>query len=251
MSIQEKDHFSGHADQYEAFRPTYPEGLFAYLVSLCPRRDLAWDCATGNGQAAVPLAAHFRAVVATDFSQQQIDQAQQRENIRYAVARADSVPIDDGSVDLVTVAQALHWLDLTAFYAEVQRVARPGGVIAVWCYQMHKITPEIDVIVDRLYSDIVGPYWPPERLLVEEAYQTLAFPFEELTAPLFRMQHAWDLAHVTGYLGSWSSTQRYRKQNGSDPIDLIRPDLESAWGDPHQARDVIWPLHVRVGRIAR
>ena len=149
----------------------------------------------------------------------------------------------------MTVAQALHWFDLTSFYREVRRVAKPGGILAVWCYEMHHITPEIDAIVQRLYSDIVGPYWPPERKIVEEGYRTLPFPFDELAPPQFEMVHSWDLEHVLGYFGSWSSTQRYRKQVGEDPLLLIADDLKAAWGDPERVRDVVWPLNVRVGRV--
>jgi SAM-dependent methyltransferase len=250
MSFKDKDHFSGHADCYEAFRPTYPDALFDYLASLCSRRELAWDCATGNGQAAVPLASHFSRVIATDASQKQIEQARGPENVQFSVAAADSAPIEDGSADLVTVAQALHWFDLPKFYAEVSRVTRPGGILAVWCYQMHSITPEIDRLVHYLYSDIVGADWPPERRLVEEGYKTLAFPFEGLASPAFEMKHSWDLGRVWGYLSSWSSTQRYRARTGQDPLELIKHELEAAWGDPTKTRDVIWPLHMRVGRIS-
>ena len=250
MSVRDKDHFSGHAACYQQFRPSYPAALFAYLGSLCPSHELAWDCATGNGQAAVGLSAHFSGVIATDASAQQIDQAQLDPKVRYLVAPAEQAPIDDATVDLVTVAQALHWIDLTSFYAEVRRVARPRGILAVWCYQLHNISPEIDAIVTRLYSDIVGPYWPPERKIVEDGYRTIAFPFDELTTPGFELVHSWDLEHLLGYMGSWSSTQRYRKQIGADPLPLIAQDLEAAWGDPAMTRNVIWPLHLRVGRIS-
>jgi ubiquinone/menaquinone biosynthesis C-methylase UbiE len=249
MSATHNDHFSGHAACYQRYRPNYPAPLFAYLASLCPALDLAWDCATGNGQAAVELAPYFASVIATDFSAQQIEQAQAAPNVRYLVAPADKAPIEDGTVDLVTVAQALHWFDLGSFYPEVQRVARPGGIVAIWCYEMHHITPEIDAIVRRLYSDIVGAYWPPERQIVEEGYRTLPFPFAERATPEFQMVQAWNLDHVIGYFGSWSSTQRYRKQNGDDPVALIADDLKAAWGDPDQSRDVVWPLNVRVGRV--
>jgi ubiquinone/menaquinone biosynthesis C-methylase UbiE len=249
MSEKEKDHFSGHAACYQQFRPNYPAALFEYLASLCPSHELAWDCATGNGQAAVPLARYFTSIVATDFSAQQIEQAERNAKVRYLVAPADQAPIEDGLADLVTVAQALHWFDLTSFYREVRRVAKPGGILAVWSYEMHHITPEIDAIVRRLYSDIVGPYWPPERKIVEEGYRTLAFPFDELAPPPFEMVHSWNLEHVLGYFGSWSSTQRYRKDTGHDPLALIADDLEAAWGDPERAREVVWPLNLRVGRI--
>jgi ubiquinone/menaquinone biosynthesis C-methylase UbiE len=197
----------------------------------------------------VALAAHFERVIATDASAGQIAQAQVHPRVEYLVAPAEKVPIDGGTLDLVTVAQALHWFDVSSFYAEVRRVAKPGGLVAVWSYQLHNISPEIDAVVTQLYSGIVGAYWPPERRIVEDGYKTLAFPFDELKAPEFRMVHSWDLEHLVGYLGSWSATQRFRKQNGEDPVALIADDLKAAWGDPAQQRDVIWPLHVRVGRV--
>jgi ubiquinone/menaquinone biosynthesis C-methylase UbiE len=251
MSFEDKDHFSGHADRYEAFRPTYPDALFAYLSSLGTLRELAWDCATGNGQAAVALAPYFTTIIATDASQKQIDHARPCANVQYRVAPADGVPLADASVDLVTVAQALHWFDLPRFYDEVRRVARPGGLIAVWCYQLHTITPEVDAIVERYYADIVGADWPPERRLVEEGYRTLAFPFDEVAPPPFQMVHRWPLDQILGYLGSWSATQRYQKRTGADPLDLIRGELALAWGDPENTRDVTWPLHLRIGRVSQ
>ena len=131
----------------------------------------------------------------------------------------------------------------------MQRVARPVGLLAVWCYQLHTITPEIDAVVTRLYSDIVGADWPPERRLVEDGYKSLSFPFEELAPPPFQMTHSWDFSHILGYLGSWSSTQRYQKRTGRDPVELIKAELAQAWGDLDQERQVTWPLHLRVGRI--
>ncbi len=244
-----KDHFSGHAGEYEAFRPNYPAELFEYLASIAPQRELVWDCATGNGQAAIGIAPYFAAVIATDASAQQIEQARQCGNVRYAVAPASAAPIAESSTDLVTVAQALHWFDLPAFYAEVRRVARPDAVLAVWCYEMHSITPKIDAIVSRLYHDIVGAYWPPERKLVENGYATLAFPFEERISPPFRMAEHWDFSRFLGYLGTWSSVKRYQCSTGADPIDLVRLELEAAWGDLTLTRNVIWPLHVRAGVI--
>jgi SAM-dependent methyltransferase len=248
MSFKDKDHFSGHADCYEAYRPTYPEALIAYVASLCSTHELAWDCATGNGQAAVALAPYFGTVIATDASQEQIDQARPHAKVRYLVATADVAPIDNASADLVTVAQALHWFDLPRFYAEARRILKPGGILAVWCYELHTITPEIDAIVRHFYSDIVGADWPPERKLVEDGYRTLPFPFDEIAPPPFQMIQSWDLDHLLGYLESWSSTQRYWNRTGEDPLDVIREQLEAAWGDPGRPRDVIWPLHLRVGR---
>ncbi len=251
MSFTEKDHFSGHADRYEAFRPNYPDALFSYLAELCSSHELAWDCATGNGQAAVPLARHFKTVIATDASQKQIDQARQADHVDYRVAPADAAPLADRSADLVTVAQALHWFDLPRFYAEVRRVAKPdNGIIAVWCYELHTITPEVDAVILHYYSEIVGNDWPPERRFVENGYKTLAFPFVELATPRFAMVHHWDLERVRGYLGSWSATQRYQKRTGRNPLFAIENELADAWGgDPDETKVVTWPLHLRAGRV--
>jgi SAM-dependent methyltransferase len=246
-----KDHFSGHADQYGAFRPSYPDELFAQLASLCPTNELAWDCATGNGQAAAGVAARFQTVVATDASRRQLEEAREIANGHYVVAAAERAPLPDRSVDLITVAQAIHWFALDRFYAEVRRVLRPGGVIACWCYPLHEVTPGVDVVIHRLYNDIVGEYWPPERKIVEEEYRTLPFPFEEVKLPAFAMSLRWDLERMLGYLGTWSSVQRYRKHRGRDPLELIRDDLAAAWGDPRQEHTIRWPLHLRVGRTSR
>jgi SAM-dependent methyltransferase len=216
-----KDHFSGHADGYEAFRPTCPPDLFDDLASLAPSHDLAWDCATGNGQAAYGLTPHFRAVIATDASAGQVAQARPHERVRYLVSPAERSPLADRSVDLVTAAQALHWIDLPCFYDEVRRVCRPGAVLACWCDQLHAIDPQVDGVVCRYYAETVGPYWPPERLLVEAGYRTLPFPFEELDPASFRMSLRWDLARLMGYLGTWSSSQRYQADRGRDPLARI------------------------------
>jgi SAM-dependent methyltransferase len=242
-----KDHFSGHASSYEAYRPNYPVELFRYLASLVQRRGLAWDCATGNGQAAVALAPYFDSVIGTDASQQQIMEARPNEKVRYTVARGEQTEIADASVDLVTVAQALHWFDMPKFYAEVNRVVRPGGMLAVWCYTLQSVSPEVDSIAGRLYSEIAGKYWPPERRIVEDGYATIPFPFHEIKTPEFRMLAHWDLDHFLGYLGTWSSVRRYADERKQDPIALIRGELANVWGDSE--RDVTWPLFVRVGRV--
>ena len=247
-TLKFKDLFSGHAADYKNFRPEYPGELFQYLASLAPARELAWDCATGNGQAARALKNWFRAVVATDASAQQLSRAEPTEGIQYRVAPAEQSGIAASSVDLVTVAQALHWFDRERFFAEAQRVLRPGGIVACWCYGLMHVSPGVDALVYRLYEDILGTYWPPERMLVQERYQTIDFPFAEVAAPRFEITEQWDFAQVVGYLGTWSSARLYRKRHGTDPIELIGDELLAAWGDPATARPVVWPLHARIGR---
>ena len=243
-----KDHFSSHAADYARHRPTYPPALFAYLAGLPPQRALAWDVGTGNGQAALGLAAHFERVVATDASRGQLAHAVPHARVAYHVAPAEQAPLGDRTVDLVTAAVALHWFDHAAFYAEVRRVLRPGGVLAAWAYDLVRVTPAVDAVLDRYEAAVVGPYWPPERRHVAAGYKTLSFPFDELAPPSFVLEHRWTLDDVVDYLRTWSSTQRYLAARGEDPLLAVRGELAAAWGDPALRRPARWPLHLRVGR---
>lgn len=242
-----KDHFSRQSADYARFRPRYPKALFEYLGSIAPSRQLAWDCGTGNGQAAVGLASVFGRVIATDASEKQIANAEAHERVEYRVAPAEDSGIYSGTLDLIMVAQALHWFDLDRFYAEVGRVLKPNGVLAASAYKFFRITSEIDRLINRRYYDkIVGPFWPPERVLVEK-FEELPFPFSEIQTPSFEMIARWNLEHLVGYLRSWSATQRFIAANQRDPLDEIADELRAAWGDTKQTRRVIWPLTLRVG----
>ena len=241
-----KDHFSKQAADYAKFRPRYPRELFEYLGAVAPSRMLAWDCATGNGQAAVELAEVFDRVIATDASEKQIANAQPHERVEYRVATAENSAMQSATVDLIMVAQALHWFDLQRFYAEARRVLKPNGVLAASAYNLLHIEPVIDEVVNRYYFEVVGPFWPPERALVEE-FADLPSPFHAIDAPKFKMTAHWNLEHLVGYLRSWSSTQRFIAEKGDDPLQQIKDDLSAVWGDAKQMRHVIWPLMLRVG----
>jgi Methylase involved in ubiquinone/menaquinone biosynthesis len=242
-----KDHFSKQAADYARFRPGYPRELFDYLASIAPSRQLAWDCATGNGQAAVGLTSVFDSVIATDASEKQITNAALHERVDYRVAPAEDSGIDSGTVDLIMVAQALHWFDLSSFYAEARRVLKPDGVLAASAYNLLQIEPVIDDVVNRYYYEVVGSFWPPERKLVER-FADLPFPFYKVAPPKFEMRAAWNLDHLVGYLRTWSSTQRFIAAKVSDPLKQIIDELRAAWGAPEQTRTVVWPLTLRVGR---
>ncbi len=244
MSFQ--DHFSGHAVDYAAHRPKYPLALFRYLSGLTEDRALAWDCATGNGQAAVALAAFFEGVIATDASKEQLEAAESHPRVRYVTAPAEASPLEAHSADLVTVAQALHWFDVDAFHREVARVLRPGGFLAVWCYGLSKIAPEIDRLLEVFHYETVGPYWPLERRHIEERYQSLAFPYESLSAPIFEMSLSWTAEELFAYLRTWSSVKRYMKEKGRDPVDRLEEAVRPLWGGG--VHEVRWPLTLKVGR---
>ena len=244
-----KDHFSKQAADYAKFRPGYPQELFAYLGRIAPSRELAWDCGTGNGQAAVPLASVFDHVIATDASEEQISKAKPHERVDYRVAPAENSAIKSGTIDLIMVAQALHWFDLDRFYTEARRVLKPNGILAASAYNLLQIEPAIDEVVNRYYSEVVGPFWPPERELVEH-FADLPFPFHKLDPPKFEMTAQWNLNHLVGYLGTWSATQRFMAARGGDPLEQITDELRNVWGDPQKTRKVVWPLILRVGMKA-
>lgn len=244
-----KDYFSQQSADYAKYRPHYPEALFAYLASISPARKLAWDCGTGNGQAALGLAPLFDLVIATDPSEKQIRQAMPHEKIQYAVAPAEHTAIAPQSVDLITVAQALHWFDHERFYAEVRRVAQPQAMMAVWMYDLLLVAPKVDAVINEYYQVVVGPYWPPERKHVEAEYRTIPFPFTEIKPPAISLKAEWNLAELLGYMNTWSVTQRYLTQNRLHPLEKIADRLAAAWGDPEGKKRIEWPLLLRVAKV--
>ena len=247
---QFSDHFGKVAGQYADFRPRYPDELFEWLAGQCAGDDLAWDCGCGSGQASVALAQHFAHVRATDASREQILHAQLCAGVEYDIAGADNSGLPDRCVDLVTVAQALHWFELSSFYEEVRRVGKPGAVIAAWTYGVNEVDgDDVNAAVRHFYDDVVGPYWPPERHHVETGYRELEFPFTRIDAPPFAMRQQWPLAQLLGYFRSWSATARYKAANGQDPVDALERELLPLWGDPAQARAIRWPLSVLAGRL--
>jgi len=246
-----KDHFSTQAYDYARYRPDYPQDLFAWLANESPARALAWDSATGSGQAALSLAEHFSAVTATDASEAQIRHAHAHPRVAYAVSPSEGTAIATGAVDLVFVAQALHWFDLPAFYREVHRVTRQGALVAVCSYALMAVEPAIDAVVEHFYSHTLEGHWPPERVHVERGYSDLPFPFARIDHPNFEMCRQWDLATLLGYLGTWSAVARYRNANGADPLQALANELAACWGDPDTAKAVRWPLKLMIGRVSQ
>ena len=242
-----KDHFSEKSANYARYRPRYPESLFGFLAGCCERHTQAWDCATGNGQSALGLAKHFEKVIATDASAAQIDAAIADAGVSYRVAPAEQSGLDDDSIDLLTVAQALHWFDLPRFFAEAARVVRSGGVVAAWSYRMCSVDDTVDASLNQLYFEIVDEFWPPERNIVDRDYVDIEFPAPLLHVPGFQMSSAWSVDDMLGYLRTWSATKRYKKRHGDDPVAIIEPKLRTAWGET--TRTAVWPLNVCAYRV--
>jgi SAM-dependent methyltransferase len=244
-----KDHFSTQAAIYARARPTYPPELFVFLAEQAPGTACALDVATGNGQAALGLAQQFDRVIGIDASQNQIDQAKPGDNITYYCAGADKLPVGDASIDLITIAQALHWLPLDQFYTEAKRALRPGGVIAAISYGLNSFNdPAIDGLIQNLYNGVLDKYWPAERRHVENGYRDLPFPFNPIAAPEIAMPVDWTIDSLTGYLNSWSATQRYQREHGQNPVDTCMAEISAVWGAKDISRRAYFPLSVKIGR---
>ena len=246
-----RDHFSRQAALYATYRPSYPPELFEFLAGLAPARKLAWDCATGSGQAAVALAGHFERVVATDASAEQISHAEQAEKVTYEVALAHASRLDAHSADLITVAQALHWLDLDEFYSEVRRVAVESGVVAVWGYGDPVMdTPALERIVHAFNRGTIEDYWTKNRDILLDGYRSVDFPFREFIAPPFRLEKHWTLTELAGYFRTWSATNRFIAARGFDPVSAVEGELEGEWGGAEKRHLITWPVYLRVGAVS-
>jgi SAM-dependent methyltransferase len=247
MTSDFKDHFSGASSDYQRNRPTYPDTLFEFLAAQAPGRSCAWDCATGTGQAAQMLARYFDWVIATDGSATQIANAVRAPHIDYRVATAEASAIEAASVELVTVAQALHWFDIPSFFREARRALKPHGIIAIWSYNLLTIEPAIDAVINHLYGPLLDDYWPPERRLVESDYRDIEFPFRQIATPAFAMESRWTLDQLLGYLRTWSAVRRYQSERGSDPVVATGEALLPLWGERESVKTIRWPMPVRVG----
>jgi SAM-dependent methyltransferase len=239
------DNFSP-SDQYAKYRPTYPKDLFDFLNDVVEHKNYAWDCGTGNGQLAFELSKTFGEVFATDISQSQIDNSFEAKNIVYSVQPAEHTNFNDEVFDLIIVGQAIHWFDFDKFYSEVNRTLRPDGVICVVGYGKIEVSDEIDEIISDLYTNVLGSYWEKERRYVEENYQTIPFPFDEIELPEFANERRWELDQLVGYLNTWSAVKHFMKVNGYNPVDKIKPKLKELWGTT-VLRRMYFPMMVRMG----
>lgn len=239
--------FGARADAYASFRPHYPEALFAWLAANSPGRQRALDIACGSGQASRPLRHYFAQVLACDASVEQLRAAADLANIQLFVANAEAQPLASASLDLIVVAQALHWFATPAFFGEAARLLKPGGLFCAWCYGLMRIDSRVDALIDQFYWNTLDGYWPAGRASVDAGYRDIAMPFTPLAPPAFAIEADWQLEQLLGYLRTWSAVQRYEQQNGQDPVRQVEPALRQVWADANRPRFVHWPLHFLAG----
>jgi ubiquinone/menaquinone biosynthesis C-methylase UbiE len=246
-----KDLFSNQASLYAQYRPGYPGGLFEHILQHVNNRQLAWDCATGNGQAAVELAQYFEKVMATDISEKQLQQALPHEKITYSLTTAEQTPFADNSFDCITIAQAYHWFKFDAFEKEVLRVAKPGAIIAIWGYSLIVSDNEaLNALIKTFYRETVGAYWDKERSYIDDHYTTVPFPYEPLPAKEFQINVQWNRQQLTGYFNTWSSVQHFIKANQYNPVNELAVAIEKMWPDD-TGKNFYFPLFLKLGKVMK
>ncbi|GAA4396188.1 class I SAM-dependent methyltransferase [Brevibacterium pityocampae] len=267
--------FEAGAEGYSRFRPSYPPALASHLAEATRRsvaaagtssagsagagersagsadtRGLcALDVGCGTGQLTVALAAHLPRVIGADPSADQLSRAAAHPRIDYVQAPAERLPAPDASVHLVTAAQAAHWFDLPAFYAEVRRIAAPGALLALITYGVIETDPDIAARVDRFYSAEIGRFWPPERHHVDAGYRTLDFPFAEVPLPPLAITGELTCAELLGYVSTWSAVRAAHEAGREALLRDFAADLRALWGDPARTRTVRWPISGRLGTV--
>lgn len=239
--------FSIRSDAYAQFRPTYPDSLFRWLATQCPQPRCALDIAAGSGQATLPLLAHFDTVLACDASPDQLLSGTAWQSVQRFVARAEQLPLRDGLVDLIVVAQALHWFATPAFFAEATRALTPDGLFCAWCYSLLRIEPTVDAVIARLHSETLRGYWPQGRASVDAGYRDIQMPFGTIEPPVFAIEAYWNLPQLLGYLRTWSAVRQWQQAHGKDPVTQLESELARLWGYPERQRKVRWPLHILAG----
>ncbi len=247
--MEKRNWFDQGGQSYAQYRPEYPEALAAFLAAAAPATRLAVDVGCGNGQLTTLLARHFAQVAGIDPSADQIAHARAASGVAYAVAPAEKLPFADGVASAITAAQAAHWFDLPAFYAEVRRVAHQGAVVALISYGVLALEGALGERFLRFYAEDIGPFWPPERRLVDAGYAGMDFPFAERPAPAFAIEQAWDLGQFLGYVATWSAVKNARQAGKGALLAAFADEFAALWGDAAERKRVTWPLHMRLGWV--
>ncbi|MCX2742601.1 class I SAM-dependent methyltransferase [Mangrovivirga sp. M17] len=223
---EQQDHFSEFAAEYAKYRPKYPQELYKWLYEHCTGFYRAWDAACGNGQVAYELAKQFSTVYANDISEQQIEHSLEHDNIVYKIGRAEESLWPGESIDLIVIAQALHWLDTDKFFEQVKRVATEDAIFAAWGYNLIDLQSPDQKYIDEFYHDLIGPYWPEERKYVDNGYRDFDLPINEFESPELEIHAHYSRKQLLGYISTWSAVKNYKSSIGTDPLGFLKNNLK-------------------------
>ena len=206
-----------------------------------------WDCATGNGQAAISCAKYFSHIEATDISAEQIQNCIAHPRITYSVGSAESMQFENNSFDLIVVAQAFHWFDQERFFREAERVLKPNGSLAVFGYGFFEIDPAIDAVINENLLIPIDKFWAKGNRLLMSGYKDVTLPFEEIPAPgNFRIETKWTLQQLLAYLRTWSAVKLFVAEFGYDPVIELESKIKPLWRESEML--VQMPLFLKAGR---
>ncbi len=246
MSERIHERFDRVAEGYAAYRPSCPPELIRKIASLCRNHEQVWEPGCGSGQVTPFLASAFDSVLATDPAPAAIAQAPAIKGVRFEVGDASRCSLGDGKADLIAVAQASHWFNMSVFVEEARRVAAPDAVVALWCYDRPRVSTEVDAVIDHLYFDVLKGCWDAGREHIDTRYTDLSFPFKALDVEVPDYQASWTVDGMLGYLRTWSAVDVVAERGDGDAIAVIDSDLKRAWGS--ETRTVCWPVGIRAGR---
>jgi hypothetical protein len=244
--------FSDDSPSYANARPKYPKALFAWISEQCNAYDRAWDCATGNGQAAIDLAEYFTRVDATDISEQQLEHALTHPRVFYSIAPAETSGLPEHVFDLVAVAQALHWFDHVAFWSEVRQVAKRGAFFCAWGYDWLESPRRIDEEFVAPFCALLRPFWASNNQILWNGYSAseLAFPFDPIESPTFAINVNWSTEQLINYMMTWSAYKRSgADMNTSKAIDRLVQHVHAMVPEDN-VLDIRMPLKIIAGRIS-
>lgn len=221
--------FNMDSNHYFKNRPRYPKELYQLIHKSSKDHQIAWDCACGNGQAAIDLVPYFSRIEATDINENQLKHSFQHEKISYSLQKSEKTNFPSRYFDAVCAAQCLHWFDLEEYFIEVKRVLKKQGLFACWGYSFFQIEDTLDAIIDSTLLKVIDPYWSENNRILHRRYADVRFPFKPIHGPEIRMTMNWDLNQFTSYLETWSAVKLYHERTSDSLIENVRQMLKKHW----------------------
>ncbi|KAG0297308.1 hypothetical protein BGZ96_007045 [Linnemannia gamsii] len=273
---------------YQSFRPGYNNNFFKMVYNYHAKHnghfDTAVDVGTGTGQVAVVLAEKFKQVHGVDASATMLSNAIKKSNVAYHVAKGEDLGvIASSSVDVLTVAQAMHWFHQPTFFSEVKRILKPRGTFAAVGYSF-VVFEDHPRATRRIYElgdqpDQLGTLWDNGRLILDNLYKSIDVPLQNVERHYFpssiksqfrnaaaSADYAPDaedeaslppvmtgrvtMKHFRNYIKTWSSYKNYCEKYPSRP-DIVDLTIDAILKEENLKEEdeinITWPTVVILG----